>query len=445
MMVGKTLPAPLLSQLSQLLAARMGLHFPPERWTELERGLTAAAKEFKMADAKACADWLLSSTLTRQQVEILAANLTVGETYFFREKLSFDALEREILPGIIRGRRGGDQRLRIWSAACSTGEEAYSIAMMLRQNVPDLADWTVTILATDINPRFLKQAGEGVFGEWSFRETPEWMRDRFFRKIAKGRYQILPEIKDMVTFDYLNLAEDIYPSLLNQTNAMDVILCRNVLMYFAPDQARKVIANLHHALVDGGWLVVSPSEYPHVQVPPFVAMSFPGAILYQKVLERESAGCAAESPDTIALPDSASITEPEQPRALAQLARAFADQGRLAEALAASEKAIAADKLSPAYHYLHAMILQEQGANEESRASLQRALYLDPRFVVAHFAMGHLTRAQGEEREAQKHFANASRLLRDCGPDDPVPEADGIAAGRLAAILAATMKEEPAP
>src|SRR3972149_8402451 len=95
----------LLSQLSELVAAQMGLHFPPERWRDLERGIRSAARQFGFTDEEACIQWLLASPLTRSQVEVLASHLTVGETYFFREKRTFALLEEHVLPELIRSRR----------------------------------------------------------------------------------------------------------------------------------------------------------------------------------------------------------------------------------------------------------------------------------------------------------------------------------------------------
>ena len=254
------LPAPLLSQLSEFVAGHMGLYFPPERWRDLERGIRSAARESDAADIKAYAEWLLSAPLDKARIETLAGELTVGETYFFRENRSFEILGERILPELIRARQGGEQRLRVWSAGCCTGEEAYSIAILLDRVLPAPRQWHVTILATDINPRFLKKAAEGVYGEWSFRNPPAWLKGSYFKPAGAHRYEILPRIKEMVTFAYLNLAEDVYPSLSNNTNAMDLIFCRNVLMYFAPDRVRKVIHNFHRSLLDGGRLIVSPAE-----------------------------------------------------------------------------------------------------------------------------------------------------------------------------------------
>src|SRR6266404_847539 len=272
----------LWSRLSECIAERMGLHFPSERRDDLRRGLTGAAGEFGFADVAACAEWLLSASLTKAQMQMLASHLTVGETYFFREKKTFDVLAQSVLPELVRSRRNREQRLRIWSAACCTGEEPYSLAMLLDQVLPDLQDWHVTILATDINERFLQKAITGVYGEWSFREARALIKERYFQRTGDGRYSIVSEIRKRVTFAPLNLAEDVYPSLATDTNAMDVIFCRNVLMYFTLPQARKVIRNLRHTLVQDGWLAVSPSEGSQELFSRFLPVNFPGVILHQK-------------------------------------------------------------------------------------------------------------------------------------------------------------------
>jgi len=276
------IPDTLLLKLSEFVADRIGLHFPKKRWGDLERKISSAAREFGFKDAESCAGWLLSSALTKSQIDILASHLTIGETYFFRQKKSFEVLEEHILPELIHSRRGTEQHLRIWSVGCSTGEEAYSLAILLSKLIPDRKDWNITILATDINPHFLTKASEGVYSEWSFRDTPQWVKERYFTKRDDGLFEILSTIKEMVTFSCHNLAEDTYPSLLNTTNAMDIIFCRNVLMYFTPECEKKVIDKLYNSLVDDGWLIVSPSETSHVLFSQFTTVDFPNAIFYRK-------------------------------------------------------------------------------------------------------------------------------------------------------------------
>jgi chemotaxis protein methyltransferase CheR len=280
--MGKYLDNSQLSQLSALIAARMGLHFPEPRWHDLERGLVLAAAASGFADVHGYCHWLLSDSLPSSHIEELSTHLTIGETYFFREKPTLNALREHVLPELIYARRASTKHLRIWSAGCCTGEEAYSGAMLLNQLIPELDEWMVTILATDINPKFLCKAVEGVYGEWSFRDAPANIKARYFTQNTAGRFEIAPAIKKQVKFSVLNLVEDSYPSSRTNTNAMDVIFCRNVLMYFAPEQAKKVVRKLYDSLVEGGWLIVSLGEASHLLFSDFDAVQFPHAILYQK-------------------------------------------------------------------------------------------------------------------------------------------------------------------
>ena len=495
----------LLSRLSDFLGAQIGLHFPPERWPDLERGIGAVAREFGFDNSAACVQWLLASPLSRNQIEVLAAHLTVGETYFFRDRKTFELLEGQILPELIRSRRATSQRLRIWSAGCASGEEPYSIAILLHKLIPDLEDWNLTILATDINARGLHKAAEGVYADWSFRDTPCWVREAYFSRAAGNRVQIIPSIQKLVSFSYLNMAEDAYPSLPTDTNAMDVIFCRNVLMYFAPERQKKVAGHLHRALVEGGWLMVSPSEVSHILFSQFRTVHFPSATLYLKDSENtpnlDLVPCLREEPvlelptTTFLPPDpeppavfdpgvsesfpvvtegpgqaepQASLYEKALPRyqegrfveavekltswlsqhpddttATCLLARAYANAGHLVRALEWCEKAFTVDKLNAGCHYLRAMILQEQGALEEAKVSLQRTLYLDPRFVVAHFSLGNLALRQRRTKEAEKHFENALSLLQAHRTEDILPESDGMTAGRLMEIIRSTVHGVP--
>jgi chemotaxis protein methyltransferase CheR len=379
--------------------------------------------------------------------------------------------------------------------------------ILISKLIPDWRDWNITILATDINTRFLQRALEGVYTEWSFRDTPTLVKERYFKRKKEGRFEILPEIKKMVTFSYHNLAEDTYPSLLNNTNAMDIIFCRNVLMYFGQGRARKVIHNFYYALVNGGWLIVSPCEISHVLFSQFVTVNFLDTIFYRKAVGSDKlqvASCKFQDasdkmqeirpptmdfapvpqPETFpseepmeALPLEAGapgVPEPhpslyeqalvlyeqgqyrealeklmelflnkqETPEAIALLVRAYANLGRLSEAFEWCEKAIAADKLDPALHYLRATILQEQGDIDEAIKSLKHALYLDQKFVLVHFALGNLTHQQGKLKESEKYFANALSLLSMYQIEDILPESEGMTAGRLKEIIKSTIMEE---
>ena len=432
-----TLDDQLLLAVSQSVEAQLGLHYPRERWSDLERGLCGAATELGIESVEDYARELVIGKLSRAQVDSLAAHLTIGETYFFRDPAVFDAL-----PGLVQEARPGAKRLRIWSAGCCTGEEPYSIAIALRRAIPDLDQWQITILATDINPRFLSKAVAGVYGQWSFRGVPEATRSAYFRRTPENRFEILPAIRKMVTFACLNLVEDVYPSLANSTNALDLIVCRNVLMYFSREKLRKVVAGFHRSLAAGGRLIVSATEASGEFFPEFAPGEIPGVALYRKaappVVAPPPVPVPVPLPEPVQLPAKAEPELAAAPRDHAADARRLANEGNLAEALAACDRALEADRLVAAHHYLRGVILQEQNAPDEAVAALKRALYLDSDFVLAHFALGHLLLRQDRKSDAARSFANARSLLRSRAPGDVLPESGGITAGRLLAILTST-------
>lgn len=491
--MGEKISDALLTQLSAFVSERMGLHFTPERRCYLEQGIVSAARDLGFEDAEACARWLIAAALDKSQIEMLASYLTVGETYFFRESRDFEIFERHIFSELINSRRERGRYLRVWCAGCATGEEPYSIAILLHKMLPDLKDWHITLLATDINNRFLRKAAEGKYTEWSFRNTPEWVRKGYFQK-AGSAYEILPHIKKMVTFSYLNLIDDAYPALLNNTNAMDVIFCRNVLMYFSPERISKVAGNFHKALVNSGWLIVSPVEMSRDLFPQYISVNITEHFFYRKesmeagrepgLTRSDKAGIPAVidlqppvsiPPASVPLP---SISKPEPPvpasaapelslyeeasalyeqglyeaaierlsglaeedsnaKAMSMMAKAYANQGKLAEALVWCEKAISADKLSACCYYLRATILQELDQAEEAVKALKQALYLDPDFILAYFALGNLSRQQGKLKEADRYFKNALSLLSGIKAEDILQDSEGITAGRLREIIEA--------
>lgn len=483
----------LLPYFSEFLAQQMGLHFPPERWRDLLRGVEAAAREFGLQDAATCMQWLLSTPPDRNRIKILACHLTVGETYFFRDPRAFDALQAHILPALIQSRRQCGQTLRIWSAGCATGEEAYSLAILVQRMIPDFRQWNITILGTDINPHALAKAESGIYGEWSFRNAPDWLKNGYFRPTAKGRYEIVSSVRERVTFAYLNLTEDAYPSLTNNTNAMDIIFCRNVLMYFEPALAAQVVRRHCLSLVDGGWLIISPTEASQTMTETMETVNFPGAILHRKNASGSAALFPArpESPEQIVISPAATTKQPVRrpaamgvdktsPRpsdyrqalalyrqgrygeaaaqaatllscrqnkvqAMNLIARIHANQGDLVKARQWCLQAIDADRLNPVGHYLMAVVLLELGQTDDSMQELKRTLYLDQDFVLAHFTLGNLCRQQGRHREAGKHFEN-TLLLLDARPQAEIlPEAEGMTAGHLAEIIRTLRdQEEPA-
>ncbi len=331
----------------------------------------------------------------------------------------------------------GSRMIRIWSAGCCTGEEAYSIAILLDGLIPDIEQWTITILGTDINPRFLARAHQGIYSEWSFRGVDPNIKETYFTKHEDKKFEIVARIKKMVTFSYHNLAADPFPSVLAQTNAMDIIFCRNVLMYFNAESVAKVMTSFHRSLMDDGWMVASSVEVSPMIFTPFVYAGIADAPLYRKTLHTELAPLPyflvpippppAEStpvlttnPPPIVDIDRALLlyeqgrygeatdrltsllsTDPDNDKAMVLLARCYANQGRLAEARHWCQQALTIDKLAPAHHYLMAMILQERGEMTEASAALKRALFPGFKLRPGAFLAGHLGAGRRKSRPSQ--------------------------------------------
>ena len=270
-----------------------------------------------------------------------------------------------------------------------------------------------------------------------------------------------------MTFEFLNLAEDSYPSLVNNTNAMDVVLCRNVLMYFTPGSAARVVDNIFRSLVNDGWLLVAPSESSQVLFRDYAMVGFPDAIFYRKsarpVVEVPAAEDApvqkeprSETPAAVPvqarphmLPVSARPAPP--PSAPVETtspvlrAQELADQGKLAEAREVCDRAIVLDPVNPSYRFLRAMVEQELGMLDDALTSLEQALYLDQAFVMAHFALGNVGRRLGRHALSRRHFRTALKLADTLQPETQLPESGGLSAARLAEFIRSTSAEEAGP
>lgn len=300
----------------------------------------------------------------------------------------------------------------------------------------------------------------------------------------------------MVKFEYLNLADDKFPSPLNDTNAMDVIFCRNVFIYFTEKLRSQVARGLFKSLLDGGYLVVSASELSLQCLSDFIPVNFPETVLFQKTskyqrqLQQVPAATSVLTPMVFTMPlnpvavieqiekiepqlrksENKILPEPENPlqvhsiydEALISYAqgnyadvvtmlqyddqtsterilliRAYANLGNLDAALLSCKKAITADKLNPGLHYLYATILQENNLMDEAITSLKRAIFLDSNFVLSHYSLGMIYQRLGNDERAAKCNENVMGILNTCGQDDILFASDGLTAGRFKEILGA--------
>lgn len=436
-----------LEKLSKIIAKKMGLSFSSKKLIDLNRVIDLAAKEAGFLDVETYIDFLLLSELTHKDILDLAEKVTVGETYFFREKKALDILEKEILSKIIKQKHHTKKQFKIWSVGCSTGEEPYTLAMILKKVLRNFDNWDITIFASDINLSSLKKALTGVYSSWSFRAIEIADKKTFFNELAENQFEVVSELKKVVKFEYLNLAHTIYPAPFNIADSFDIIFCRNVMIYLTLECQAKIIQHFYKVLKPNGWLIVSPTETRLLNKSQFTAVHFPETILHQKAvkisqvidldkLEKETFFELDIEKSDQAILDK--VIDEKSDQVYFKLAQKQADQGFLQQAQEYCEKAITINKLEPNYYYLLATVLIEKGNYPLAIESLKKVLYLEPDFMLAYFHLAKLAYKQGSLTQANKYLNKLLLLLEKCSPNDLIPNTLDI--GRLTEIVKEMIK-----
>jgi chemotaxis protein methyltransferase CheR len=478
---------------ARVVGERTGLAFAPSRCDSAEQGIGRAMRR---AGVGGLDRYLALLTGDRGALDDLIVELTVGETYFFREPGQFQLLRREIVPEIVR-RRGPDHTIRCWSAGCASGEEAYSLAILFARLAQEGLVNRAHILGTDISRAGLTRARQAVYADWSLRGDGADLVKPYL--VSDGnRYRLDSRIRGHVTFDYLNLALDVYPSFATGTWGMDLILCRNVLIYFASHMVQNVARRLFETLADGGWLITASSDPPLTHLAPFETVVTNEGVFYRRrrvelplpsetgydntvfdtaeIPRAEPEEVAGQGGSAQGTQDNHAPLEHDKAKAADDFTRArdaFAkgDYQRVvwlteslmadtaaaalrvralaniatAEAERACAEAAARHPLSAELAYLHAVLLLDLDRDEEAVRAVRRVIYLDRSLAIAHFALGSILRRRGDHVGARRAFRNARDLSAACPPDQAVPLGDGEPAGRLAAAAAAELALLEAP
>ncbi len=270
----------LFSQWRTFIYEKTGIYFQDNKKYLLESRLMRRLLHLKMNSYQDYFHFVKNTPQGKYEIRYLYDAITINETFFFRNQAQLDALVLKVIPELITEKRKSSQsKIKIWSAAVSSGEEVYSIAMMINDFVAHkYPDFEFELLGTDISNTALEAAVKGVYGEYSVRNVPIQFLKRYFRKVD-NYYEISPMIKGMVDFRYLNLYEDI--GIIGLGN-VDVIFCANVLIYFDQNSKIKVINNLYRTLNKNGYLFIGYSESLHGISKAFRLISFPKTVGYKK-------------------------------------------------------------------------------------------------------------------------------------------------------------------
>ena len=273
----------LLEQFKKIISDKTGLHVPDQDSKKLSDLIALRRKSHNLSGVEEYYHLLAGSGgQSRDEWREIMLYLTTGESYFFRDKGHFFLLRNIVLPDLIKSREK-EHALRIWSAGCSTGEEPYSVAILLDMLLPDLKAWDISIIGTDINEDALKKAERGIYTQWSFRTVDKEIQRKYFSRHHKDEWEIDGRIKKMVKFRQGNLMEDDFPSQASGISTMDSIVCRNVFIYFKSESVSAVLAKFTRTLNPGGYLITGHGELFGQDHFNLNQIMLPEAVIYKKV------------------------------------------------------------------------------------------------------------------------------------------------------------------
>lgn len=490
-----------LLRLRDLLEEKTGIYFSAEKLDRLEEPFRDPRNGLGSASPQDVIQAILAdSSEGRFYLHQLVAALATNETYFFRISSHFHVLKNYLIPELAQTKTSqGKKKLRIWSAGCSTGEEPYSIAILLLENLADIETWDIRILATDIDMDALEQAQEGIYRPWSFRGVKLDVIQNYFHQKRGQRYHIDDRVRSLVTFHPLNLKKGLYPSPLNGTADLDIILCRNVTIYFRPETNQEIIRRFYSCLNEGGFLLMGAAEFYPQTHQVFEVRVFPESLVYQRPLpqqapppkewtsppkpefpllpSRESPRPARVQPRIEQPSDKRKPTvekkkekepvdeaveliangemdkalvllahlaekRPEDARVCFLLGQIAADRHHLPEACLWLSRTLALDPLHLWAHYLLALLWLHEGRIDEALQSIKKAVYIDPNFALGHFYLGRIYKEQGQLEKARINFAAVKSLLGSHSPSGILHGAEGMTPKQLLMLVERELHDE---
>ncbi|GAB4280431.1 MAG: protein-glutamate O-methyltransferase CheR [Coriobacteriia bacterium] len=429
-----------------------GIYLEEQKLDSLRISIVTRATRLGVTDID---EYFRLFTESEDEFKELLNLITINETYFFRFPQQFDALREHVLPEIARRKESGVRTLRAWSAGCSTGEEAYSIAMTVVDSGIQGLGWEAQVMGTDVSTKALGVARRGVYRGKAISGLDESVLERHFVRVEDG-WQVAPHVRKIVDFAYHNLIKEPYP--LSLMGNWDIIFCRNVTIYFKLESTRRVLANFYSSLNEGGYLFIGHSETLSGITDEFEPVEVGGVFLYRKPYGRAStifAGFdstyrrfrdALDRAEEPAQEDEAAEQEPARSVAeKIELAKALLAEGRKEEAhilleeateedphdahahllsayvhadtgeydvaLEECEKALAANPLLPSARHVLGLIHLRRGELVKAAAEFKKAVYLDPDFVLAYLNLGNIYKRQGKFAAACSCYENAVRSL----------------------------------
>lgn len=479
-----------LERCLNLISMRTGMIISMDGRIALREYIISKLKSYSFSNLETyCRILEMNSAESMLEWKKIISKITIGESYFFRDKGQFALLENVILPELIE-LRNKERTLRIWSAGCSTGEEAYSLAILVDKLIQTEQTWKILILGTDINEESIKIAEMGLYGQWSFRRVEPEIKNKYFLE-RKDQWEIDLKIRNMVVFRTMNLIEEQFPDTGKDLQNMDLILCRNLFIYFSKTSVCNVLKKLSGTLSDGGYLMTGHGELHNQELESLTPLIFPDSVIYHKVKKHsespvqifQAAITPSEKLDAIvhkkhlsdfssekvisrefgsAVQDCINLTDtnlmladiksffllgdfvrviekaksllnmdPGNSEASYFMARAYAGKGLYDDAQRQLGQLLNKDSCHSGAYLLLAQILEIQGDNEGAKDFLKKVIYLDPGSVIAHLELGDIYQKEKDKARASKMRASALKLIQSMPPEAVIEIYDGISAGEL--------------
>ena len=418
------------AELLALVAERSGMVFAPNRRVEAEAGIARAMKHAGVDDL---ADYLILVRGDGIALDGLVDELTVGETHFMRDPDQMERVRRAVFPALKR--RGAGAPARVWSAGCSTGEEAYSLAILLEE---EGLDQGAVVLGTDLSSAALEKARAGCYSDWSMRGVSgPFLRDYF--RHSRGCRILVDRIRNKVRFERLNLVgrEDYAAA---GAFAMDLILCRNVLMYFDHETAGRIAARLFDCLAEDGVLLTAGADLLLGEYAPFEVEVTRVGLVYRRPRGAPAAAVPRSLAQAPPPPKALPPAEPDLGREAFERVMRHANAKGAEKAERIAQAALRRHPLDAQLHYLRATLLLALDRGEEAEHQARRALYLDPSLAVAHFLLGTILRKRGARPGALRAFRNVRDLCAARPADEAVPAGAGERTGALHSAASAEME-----
>jgi len=421
--------SPLLDQVRARVQEQCGLLLNQIQLRDLQRITSERLRLTGLAGLEEYMNLLQRPGRGEEELLALIAELTIGETSFLRHPAHFEVLGA-LLPSLLQT----GEPVRIWSAGCATGEEAYSLALTAAQSAPPSQWDRVTILATDISAQYLQKAEDGRYRPRAVRRLAPLTLQRFFRRLSDQSWEVGPELRRLVTFRQLNLVQPIYPSRETGTDGLHVIFCRNVLIYLDPRSLEGVVRRLALALHPGGCLFLAPTESVRSLPVPLSLQERNGVFFSRRAETMMPTERKADRPSAIRGSIGFLAPEPSPEPSMDGLvagAQIAMGNGATEAAVDLCQRAIQARPLDPEAYYLLGLLLLGTGAAEAAVEPFKKVLYLTPDHAAARF---HLARAWGqigEDSEARHEYQVLLRQLSRESARVPMTEGEGSLGGSL--------------